>query len=157
MAKLLITIMPTPKIKVQGCVKDGRLEIYDRKGLAKQIGKMEDGPITMQIKADLPSRSGKQMRYYWGVVIPNIRDHINDLSGKVYDSETVHLMLKNEFLYKEEVIESTGQVIKLTRSLADGGDVAITEMAEFIDNVIMWAWDSLSIAIPEPGQVTVTS
>lgn len=143
------------KLTAPAYIENGKLHLYDRRGLADAVAKMQDGPCSVYVKPEMPGRTLQQLRYYWGVVVANIRGAISDLHGAPVDSEQVHQLLKHKFFFEEVIIESTGEVLKVPRSIADNSDADIIAFSQYIETCIMWAWDTLNIAIPEAEKVAV--
>ena len=140
-------------MKAPAHIQNGKLTIHDRKGFVKSIAKMDDGPCTIQVKAEFPGRNLQQLRYYFGVVVRTIQIELSRVSGHHIDTMQVHDLLKSKFLKDEIVIQKTGEVVTLTRSISDMGDVSISEFAQYLEACIMWAWEVLEVEVPQANQV----
>lgn len=91
-------------------------------------------------------RSNSQNRYYWGVVIKLLSDHIS------YDTSDTHEILKHKFLKSWATIknkkgqETTFEITKSTTGLTT------KEFEEFMTQVRQWASIELGLWIPEPNE-----
>jgi hypothetical protein len=95
-------------------------------------------------------RSTPQNRYYWGVVIDEIRREFKR-RGTITEPETIHEALKAKF-NPEKLANKDGEPI-----LEIGGSTTAmnkVEFAEYLEKVILWCNESLEINIPEAGSQT---
>lgn len=97
-------------------------------------------------------RSNQQNRYYWGCVIPLVKEGLREAGyDDIKTDEHAHEVLKHLFLKKEIKNNNTDEVIQLSKSTTELNKL---EFNEFIEEVAMWASSYLSIVIPEPGKQT---
>ena len=80
-------------------------------------------------------------QYYWGVVVKLISEYTG------YTKEETHELLKQTFLKKKILIDdewydTTDSTTKLNNK----------EMLEFIDEVKIWASQTLNVYIPDPHE-----
>lgn len=104
---------------------------------------MKSKTVTIQVTSPR-GKSNEQLGYYWGVVLPTIRDYLNEqglASARITDSDLNEVM-NQKFFYKEIVID--GEIQKVVRSKAQA---SVDEMSQFITDVINWA-TNLGIFIP---------
>lgn len=120
-----------------GEVRDGKLNLYDREGLARLVTKLEGKRIELVLRKHKTKRSNPQNRYLHGVVIPILAAHCG------YDPEEMKEALKWRFLRKEDGRFPT------VRSTAN---LSVEEMTEFIDHIHRLAAE-LGVYIPSPGDV----
>lgn len=87
-----------------------------------------------------PNRSNKQNSYLWGVVYKLISDEIG------HTPEECHEIFKAKFLprYMVEVADIK-ETITMSTTCLD-----IVEFKEYIDKVVRFASEKLSIVIPDP-------
>ena len=84
------------------------------------------------------TRSEKQNRYYWGVVLKTIGDDIG------YLPDEVHQLMAKEFLRYEK---APGEVfVRSTASLKTG------EFEEYMSHVRRFAATELNILVPKPNE-----
>ncbi len=130
MAKLI------PKFK--GKVKDGKIKFYTENSFNNYIQGLEDKEVSIVVKRFAKQRSGQQNKYYWGVVLKSI----SDFTG--YDTEDLHTHFKYHFLRKK--------VGKLT-AFRSTRDLDTLDFTEYIDKVIRFARERLSVEVPTPDSM----
>ena len=128
-------------------IKDGK--VYNRDMVATAFKSLQDGRYFVKIAAN-KNRSNQQSRYYWGCMLPMVLDGLQDAGfNEIKDVATVHELLKKLFLERKMVSEKTGDEIKIPGSTAK---LSTTEFNIFIDEVIRWASEYLSISINYPNE-----
>ncbi len=135
------------KIKYNGKVTD-RLRIYNRAEFDKDILLFNGKEVTIIIEKKKRSRSLEQNSYYWGVVVPLVREGLLDVGYKVGVEET-HELMKDKFALKEHVNENTGEVLESKQSTST---MTTMEFMGYISDIQQWGAEYLSINIPDPGQ-----
>lgn len=129
--------------------------------MAIQFAKLEEGDkVKVSITPLKQVRSLNQNAYYWGVVLPAIRNGLRELGLRLSieladewvlkslvdcDQATIHRHLKNTFCDKTELDWSKGIVIKKIPSTAE---MTSEEFSDYISQVIQWANEVLEIEIP---------
>lgn len=111
--------------------------IYDRKGKT----------IRVIFEEHKRHRSSPQNAYYWGVIVPMIRDAINDL-GNSFTSDEVHDFLKREYNY-HEVETHDGMYLKVPQSTTKLDTIGFNE---YKDKIQQFASEILGIYIPDPNE-----
>lgn len=94
-------------------------------------------------------RSQKQNSYYWGVVIPIMKNTMLEI-GNPMDEDDIHLMLRVKFL--KEIIsinEETGEVCERVKSSAE---LSTVQYMNFMSEIRFWALDFFGVDIPEPNE-----
>ena len=135
------------KIEQYGYVKDGELKILNRKRFNAEIKAFPDCDVQIIIKKK-GKRSSQANRFYWGVLISEIR-HEFLRRGMRYTSEEIHEALKLKFNAHREVDTNTGEVLlEIGQSTTEMNK---EEFGEYINRIIEWCNKSLEISIPEPG------
>lgn len=137
------------KVEYFGQIVNGGLEITNEKGLARDLKQFKDCEIVMIIKKR-GKRSHPQNRYYWGVVIAEIRIRLREL-GNEFDAETVHEFLKAKFNGEKIEIPGTGEQIEIGQTTTD---MTVEDFSEYLERVIRFANETLEIIIPEAGTQT---
>lgn len=122
----------------------------------KEIGEAFAGKtLQVRIRIARKSRSDRQNRYYWGVVIPAVLQAFIDLgneglfAGSVDSANLIHEFLKNKFLPPLEVANATGEVERMPGSTRK---LTTSEFMDYIAAIQMWAAEFLFITIPDPGE-----
>jgi len=140
------------KVEYNGKVTDeGILIVHNKPAFSKEVGVFKGKDVTITVQRKARKRSNPQIRYWWSVVVPLVRDTIND-TGEEYSKENIHEFLKSQFLYKEFIDHSTGEIHRIPRELKAGGDVTTFEFMECIDGVSRWAAQTLNLVIPLPEE-----
>lgn len=128
-------------------IKDGK--VYNRDMVATAFKSLQDGRYFVKIAAN-KNRSNPQNRYYHGCMLPMVLEGLQDAGfNEIKDVATVHELLKKMFLERKLVSEKTGDEIIIPGSTAK---LSTTEFNVFIDEVIRWASEYLSIQIPLPNE-----
>lgn len=138
------------KVEQYGYVKDGELKILNRKRFEAEIKALPNCDVQIIIKKK-GKRSSPQNRYYWGVVIDEIRREFLR-RGSRYDSEDIHEALKLKFNPHKEVDTNTGEVLLEIGQTTT--ELNKEEFGEYLNRIIEWANKSLEIVIPEAGTQT---
>lgn len=90
-------------------------------------------------------KSLQQLRYFYGVILPVIKQALEDLQGETLTKEEVIMFLKDKFFYEE--VEIGGHFVKLPMSFAKSTKEDVTK---FIKSVLDFANSVLQTHIPEP-------
>lgn len=92
-------------------------------------------------------RSNDQNAFYWGVIIPIVRNCLFE-AGHVLTAEQTHDMLRLKFLkVLIQVNEETGEVIERIRSTTE---LSTVEMMDYLAMIREWVLDFFGVMIPEP-------
>lgn len=124
-----------------GFVENGKLKLKEPEAFRKFISNLA-GDVEVVVKKFVPHRSKNQNKYYWGVVLKMISNHLG------FFPEEVHESLKMKFL---RIQETPIQIARSTNSLTTA------EMADYIAQIQMWAASELSLTIPQAHQVEYES
>lgn len=107
-------------------------------------------PIVITIEKQGRKRSLLQNNYYWGVVIPLVRDGlIHNGYNEVKTADDAHEVCRAMFLKKEIVSEDTGDIIISIRSSTS---LSTTEAMGYYAAIQQWAAEFLNIQIPDPNE-----
>lgn len=128
--------------------KDGQLIVRNRSQLQAQALASGLTEFDVVVTSKKKKRSTKINRYYWGVVVAQIRDAFRELGNDV-DSELTHEFLKGRFHYKEFIDTKSGEVMKLPQSTAD---ITNTEFMEYMERIKQFGSEVLNIYIAEPNE-----
>lgn len=138
--------MSTKSLQFFGRVEGGKLILTNRKAFEQEIQHMPNKDVTIVIKAK-NTRSDQQNRYYWGVVVWTIRQHLIDM-GYRYSAEDIHAALKEKFNSQAVVNEHGEVVVSIGQSTSS---LNKDEFAEYLDKVLQWASETLGCYIPSPN------
>ena len=146
------TIMSTPtfRAKIDHKAPLG-FRIIDTDRVQKYCVSKKDGTfLRASLKIASKQRSSRQNRYYWGVVIYYISEEIG------LEPNDAHLEMKKMFLRDRaseyEIQKKLNKQLPfiITRSTTS---LSTLEFIDYIDRVVRWASNFLSIYIPDPNQV----
>lgn len=100
---------------------------------------------------DARTRTHPQNRYYWGVVVPMVKEGLRDAGyDEVQTNMDAHEVMKHIHLKKRIVSNKTGDVIDIAGSSAK---LPIPEFNEYIERICRWSAEYLGVAIPAPNEV----
>ena len=146
--------MPKPKsVETTGKVdSEGALKMYNRDLFTRDVAALKDCDVTIIVKRKIKARSKPQMGYYFGCVIPAIREGFREI-GYLWSAAKVDEFVRDNFFYNEVVNEKTGTIFKEPLSLKEvDGEVDTSRMEEILSEVRMWAATELSVIINLPNE-----
>lgn len=94
-------------------------------------------------------RSNQQNRFYWGVVVPMVRDGFNE-KGTELSLEETHEFLKYKFNSTEFVNHDTGECLPVPISTTK---LMTTGFMEYVEKIQRFAAEWFGIVIPDPGEI----
>lgn len=104
--------------------------------------KLSGRKITVDLEVYRYSRSGQQNRYFHGVVLPILGDHLG------YTKNEMRNALALKFLSTAD--EKTGLV-----RIRGTSDLSTVEFEDFMAEVRQWAGEFLHVSIPLPGEYDI--
>jgi hypothetical protein len=90
-------------------------------------------------------RTIPQLAYFYGIVLPIIKERFEELEGTTFTKDETISILKTMYLYEEVLFE--GEFKKIPMSLAKAKK---SEVLKFIQDVIEFGRNILDVTIPEP-------
>jgi hypothetical protein len=108
-------------------VVDGRLRLDAPEAFREWVATLDGQRVTVTVSK--AQRSAAQNRYYQGVVVPVLAEHIG------YEQPEMHEVLKGEFLPYG------------TRSTTD---LTAAEFTDYVERICRWAAEKLDCVIPPP-------
>ena len=120
-----------------GLVQDGKLRIDYRAQFDAYLRRFEGEAVEVEVRKRRSQRSGRQNRYWWGVLVPALADHTG------YSKDEMHEALKAKFLSTEDL--SLG----LTK-IGSTAKLGTQEFADLVDRVVLWAAEALGVIVPPP-------
>jgi hypothetical protein len=108
---------------------------------------LPDGRYEIRIESK-NHRTLSQNRYYFGVVVPLVKEGLIELGHEVSMEET-HDFLRSKFNYLEIVDENTGQVERIPKSTTG---LTKQGFSNYIERIQQFAAEFLNIVIPEAGK-----
>lgn len=125
----------------------GKLSVYRHQELTDWRLKHTGKEVVLSLKVKRKYRSTNQNGYYWGCVVPMVRDAMNSY-GNEFDSDTAHEFLKKEFNTKEVEVHE-GHFVKVPVSTSD---LDTAEFSAYIELIRRFAAEVLGIYIPNPNE-----
>jgi hypothetical protein len=136
------------KAESYGHIENGELKIVNRTRFLAELREFKNCEVQIIVKKR-GKRSTQANRFYWGVVIEEIR-HEFIRRGNRFSPEEIHEALKLKFNPHKEIDENTGEVLLEIGQTTT--EMNKEEFGAYLDRVIEWCNTSLEIIIPEPGQ-----
>ena len=129
-------------------IENGTLKFKQRSTVLSDIAQMRDGEYVMTIERKRRKRSLMQNAYYWGVVVPLVKEGLLDVGYRM-TTEAVHEYLKGQFSITEIVNERTGEVLK---SIGSTSEMTTSQMMDYFAEITQWAAEYLNVQIPQPNE-----
>ena len=129
-------------------IENGTLKFKQRSTVLSDIAQMRDGEYVMTIERKRRKRSLMQNAYYWGVVVPLVKEGLLDVGYRM-TTEAVHEYLKGQFPITEIVNERTGEVLK---SIGSTSEMTTSQMMDYFAEITQWAAEYLNVQIPQPNE-----
>ncbi len=136
------------KIQINSSVKDGILAT-NRKYISDVVKTFEGANIIITIEKRKKKRSNNQNAFYFGIVIPIMQDAFKDAWGENYSAIEVHEALKAKYCYKEQINESTGEILQIPSSTTN---LSTIEWEEYIDKIRAFALEWFNTVLPYPNE-----
>lgn len=110
---------------------------------------LKDGQYLITIK-DVRKRSLPQNSYYWGVMVPLIREALYYFGwDEIRTNMDAHNYIKSIHCIVEVINIQTGELRTREGSTAE---YSISEFNDFVERVCKWAAEDLELVIPSPNQ-----
>tara|TARA_R110000868_G_scaffold350640_1_gene611890 strand:+ start:330 stop:776 length:447 start_codon:yes stop_codon:yes gene_type:complete len=129
-------------------VLNGKL-VSNRKPLNDFIATFEGKEITITVAKKKKKRSNPQNSFYWGVVVPIVKDGLKG-NGILANTEQTHELLKNRFLKIDLANEDTGEV--LFQSVKSTSELTTSQFMEYLAEIQQFSAEFLGVQIPEPNE-----
>ena len=135
-------------LKYFGKVDDGKLTIFQRNDMVSGLQNLGSGFVEIIIRL-AGKRSSPQNRYYWGAMLPIVKEGLKGV-GIEMSKEQTHEMLKYRFL-KREFITTDGDILQ---SIGSTTELSTKEFNEYIESIQIWSAEYLNVNIPDPNEQT---
>lgn len=112
------------------------------------IGSNSEIDVEIAITRVDSKKTNPQLAYFYGVVLPIIKQRFEDLEGATFTKGEIMSILKDRFFYEE--IYYGGEFVKEHLSLSSASKA---EIKKFIESCIEFATDILDVQIPEPTKI----
>ena len=135
-----------PTYTVIGEVSGGRL-VLDRGAINRAVSHMRNGPVRLTVSTVQDTRSLRQDKFWWGVVVALFAEHCG------YDRMEMHEVLKMELLPVVKLLHdpATGEV---AREVIVAGSTASLSAGAFCDLVAraQRLGAEMGLYIPDPNE-----
>ena len=125
----------------RGHVEKGRNILDEPERYMVHVAGLEGKRTEQTLRKNRETRSDRQNRYYWGVVIELLSQHCG------YSPEEMHEALKIKFL-SDRTMDDHGLV-----KVRSSAKLTTDEFIQYTNEVVIWAAQSLQIFIPDPTSV----
>jgi len=138
------------KLYYSTSVKDGQLIIP--KSMLREVPQLYgDKPIKITVERNKVRRSNPQNAYYWGVILPHVRDGFIDIGNVIPRTsegvQMIHELMREKFIDNGLAIaDNHGQVHTLRNSTTR---LTKDEFSYYIKQIKEWSAEFLNITIPE--------
>ncbi|QNS40150.1 hypothetical protein H0S70_06975 [Chryseobacterium manosquense] len=129
-------------------VENGKL-MNNRKKMQDAISLHEGKEVEIIIKRKYKRRSIQENSYYWGVVVNYWQQLIKEEWQEILTPNEVHEILKLHCNFKAQIIEATGEEIKVPQSTAD---LKTIEFEDYLERCRRKALEFFNAVIPLPNE-----
>ena len=145
--------MPSKKLQYLGRVDDdGTIRLPER-FKAEVVAMFRGKEFTLTVKPEMRTKTNKQLRYYFGVVLPYILQGFQEVGNNIPDTKNgialVHTLMKRRFLEPVCIADANGEIHEVEPSLEDAAKEVV---CEYIDKCIEFAKEYLNVHIPAPNE-----
>lgn len=120
-----------------------------QKKIAELFAQLKDGTYKLEAKP-FGKRSLNANSYYWLILTNYVQPGLYDAGWReVKTKDDAHIFVTNLFLKTKMVNEETFEETTRVKSTAS---LSVKEFGEFLEEIICWAAEYLSIEIPPPAK-----
>ncbi len=143
--------MKAPRIlKLTIRIKNGKFA--SNLGVVSDLLKCYEGQLVdVTFKKRTNTRTKPQNRYYWAVIVPIFKNSIREEWGELWNSEDVHLFLKENCNFTERYNEDSGMVVRSVKSTTEN---STQEQEDFHTRCRNLAAEFFNTHIPMPNEET---
>lgn len=128
---------------------DGTLSTGKRSEAHQAIKSFAGKRIRIKIERAFNKRSNSQNAYYWGVIVPILKEALIEIGyNEARSAEWVHDFVKVNFLLDEKP-DKDGVVRKVVRRTSG---LSTSEFMDLISDLQQWAVENLGVIIPDPNE-----
>jgi hypothetical protein len=128
----------------RGHVEKGKNILDEPERYMVHVASLEGKKTEHILRKSRETRSDRQNRYYWGVVVELLAAHCG------YTPEEMHDALKIKFLSPDGVVYEDGfGLIKVSSSAR----LKVNEFIQYTNDIVIWAAQELQVYIPDPTSV----
>jgi hypothetical protein len=137
------------KVAARGYIQKGILRIADRQEFQAKIVSLKDTECDVIIDTDTEKKTQKQRGYYFSTLVPHTLIILRDVCGysEFQTLEQAHNFLKYYFNPEFVPDPETSEMVRLPGSTKG---MKKEHAIQFIDGIVMWAWDKFNYIMPVP-------
>jgi hypothetical protein len=129
---------------------NGNLHLNNERRFRDEIKALSSKPVIITVERKSKKRSTQQSRFYWGVVVPIIKDALRNAGyDEIKTNEDAHEVLKGLFNKASFTDKATGDTITYGRTTTA---LTTTEFMEYVAAIQQWAAEKLNCNIPDPHE-----
>lgn len=143
-----------PKMELTGILTSEFQLVIDKlntRGLRQVLAKYRDIPLVITLAKLTKTRSDRQNRYYWGVVVPTIRAFFKETEGEIHTPEEVHTFVTTSVLGYRLELKVVGGIQIMVLQAKRTSEMTTAEFEEAMTK-IRDHFAALDCLIPEPNQ-----
>lgn len=129
--------------------KEGRIPEITRKAIAGLIAKVPGKRIKITIALYKRRRSENQNAFYWGVILPMMKDAINEYGNQMNEDEAHEFIKEEIWKHTKTITRPDGSKKPIIRSSTE---LTTTEWEEKIELTRAWAAFELGLILPYPNE-----
>lgn len=135
-------------ITILSRIENGKLK-RNSKLVKSALEHFEGKEIEIRISRKYPTRSIPQNKFYWGVLIPQFQELINENWGEIKSAEETHEILKFSCNFDEKINEITGEIIRVPKSTTE---LTTTDFMDYHQKIKQLALDYFNTVLNEPNE-----
>ena len=136
------------KIEIITNVVEGNLK-RNRSLIIQALETFEGKTIKLTIEKATKKRSNMQNAFYWGCIIPVLKQAFLNEWGEIWSSERTHEFCKMQFNIDEKINHNTGEILKIPKSTSEN---TTTSQEEFHEKIRQFAKEYFNVDIPLPNE-----
>lgn len=138
------------KIYLEAKIEDGSIKPLHYEAYKRQLqAAFKDKNVLITVEALKNTRSDKQNRYYWGVVIPHVLKFHEDTQGEKLSQHEAHILCLTHAMEAKIQTKKIMGLEVMYYEEKSSSKMTTKEFAEFVDKLRTF-WLGLGLDIPEP-------
>lgn len=135
------------KITIRSNVNCGNLK-RNRNLIIDAIQSFEGKDVLITFEKPKKKRSNPQNAFYYGVIIPIVKNCLRD-AGYIMTNEATHDLIKLKFL-KEVILtnEDTGEIVERVKSTTE---LSTSQFMDFVAEISIFTNEYFGVIIPQPN------
>ena len=136
------------KYEIRSTVENGLLK-RNRNLIIDAINSFEGKNVLITLQLAKKQRSNPQNAFYWGVILPIVKQCLKD-AGHVLTTEATHDLIKLKFLKETLFVnEDSGEVLERIKSTTE---LSTSQFMDFVTEIRQFTLEYFNTDIPEPNE-----